>query len=235
MGGFDADGSKISSVERYLLGDESQGWEAVAPMLEVKGSTWAVILRGELHAFSKTEVEKYDPLLTETDGQWKRVHMAMPKNNEGRVCLDDLVVLDGELYALVQYKVKRYNRELDRWDALEGEPDANSIAVLDCELYVTGGYEHITGRTQKYVAGEDRWQDIAPTNESRSCPTMTALRGELYALGGFSSTDGKLGPCKIVEKYDRFLDRWETVASMDEARCGHGAVSVFGYAVGLIK
>ena len=51
-----------------------------------------------------------------------------------------------------------------------------------------------------------------------------SLGGYLYAIGG-ANYDGGHTIFNSVEKYDPETDKWTTVARMNQARFGHGAVS----------
>ncbi|KAG8238932.1 hypothetical protein J437_LFUL000769 [Ladona fulva] len=69
---------------------------------------------------------------------------------------------------------------------------------------------------------QNKWFEVCPMREPRSTPSVVALDGHLYAIGGTNSyhwyhyqTQVSL---KSVEMYDPVTDTWSLMPSLPHAR-----------------
>lgn len=68
------------------------------------------------------------------------------------------------------------------------------------------------------------WRELAPLGRARSNLGAAALRGCLYAVGGFAAPNY----LATVECYDPAGDAWHSVAPLRHARRGHGCAALEG-------
>ena len=133
--------------------------------------------------------------------------------------------------------VHRYDPAKDAWEAVEPMPTARShlsCTVLENRLCVIGGhdFQYRGSRTvEVYDPSWRSWDGTCPAMGIPRCSHACVTMGDqIYALGG------GVKPCTgdSVERYDARTNRWESRASMYEAR-GHRAYAVMGdriYATG---
>jgi len=68
------------------------------------------------------------------------------------------------------------------------------------------------------------WRPLAPLGRPRAYLAAAALRGSLYAVGGFAAPNY----LALVEAYDPSGDAWHAVAPLRHARRGHGCAALEG-------
>ena len=61
----------------------------------------------------------------------------------------------------------------------------------------------------------DEWKLIADMHSKRSAMVVVALRGKIYAIGGY---DGENKLLDTVERYDPETNAWEMVAKLQRPR-----------------
>lgn len=106
----------------------------------------------------------------------------------------------------------------DTWAQGKDMPDygreSYSVALLGPYVYVTGGYRTETIEALDtvwiYNADSDKWSEGCPMITSRYYHCSVALRGCIYAVGGYR--DG--APAREAEFYDPLKMEWFPVADM---------------------
>ncbi len=108
----------------------------------------------------------------------------------------------------------------------------HATASLDGFIYVSGGLAdgyHNLMTVERYDPEEDSWTFVAPMLETRKEHGMTALKGSLYAIGGYENKSSG-------ERYDARRDKWYSEArlTLTKGRQYFGLTSLDGclYAVG---
>ncbi|XP_056145982.1 kelch-like protein 23 [Lampris incognitus] len=115
--------------------------------------------------------------------------------------------------------------ELHKWDPASNEwtqgkgiPDhtreSYSVAILGANIYVTGGYRSNTvealDAVSVYNCDRDEWTAGCPMTTARYYHCSVALRGCVYAVGGYRAG----APERRAEYYDPLKKRWFPVADM---------------------
>ncbi len=99
-------------------------------------------------------------------------------------------------------------------DMPDSERESYSVALLGPDIYMTGGY-----RTQTvdaldsvwiYNTDSDEWTEGCPMITARYYHCSVALRGCIYAIGGYTAG----APSQETEFYDPLKKRWFPVADM---------------------
>ena len=139
-----------------------------------------------------------------------------------------------------------YKKEWSSAPNLKSNRGVFGAAALDSCIYAIGGLDENSQSLSTsevldlsgYSANEDgsrqpkgEWKPIANMSMPRYCFGVGALKGQLYAVGGFDENSGSLAS---VEAYDPKQDSWERVADMNHKReaAGVGIVNGLLYAVG---
>ena len=108
----------------------------------------------------------------------------------------------------------RYDISADSWMTRAPLPIAVNHAAITAaggRLYVLGGNFPAAGqdaksaRLYRYSPGRDRWRRLADAPTERAALGLVAIRGRLYAAGGYSETNQKL---RTLEVYDVASQRW---------------------------
>ena len=97
------------------------------------------------------------------------------------------------------------------------------VASLGSHLYVIGGFDG-----NKYLSDVDvydpqtnSWTSGCPLNEQRSAVSVAAIKGRIFAIGGFN---GQF--LSSVEVYDPEINQWSYVHNMSIPRVHFGATVV---------
>ncbi|XP_078456671.1 kelch-like protein 31 [Lampetra fluviatilis] len=102
------------------------------------------------------------------------------------------------------------------------------VAVMDGFLYVAGGEDQNDARNQakhavstvcRYDPRFNNWIQLASMSQRRTHFSMSALNGQLYAIGGRNLE----GPLLAVESYVPAVNQWQPKAALDVARCCHAS------------
>ncbi|XP_035686415.1 kelch-like protein 9 [Branchiostoma floridae] len=128
----------------------------------------------------------------------------------------------------------RYDPRRDTWVKLASMNQERGSFVLLAHkgsLYAIGGYdiEGITTNTvEKYTPEKNEWSYVQPLpveRGGRADHAGVVCNNRIYVTGGIAlATDSQ----DATFVYDHVHDTWERKASLNEARFGHGMVSVGG-------
>jgi N-acetylneuraminic acid mutarotase len=105
---------------------------------------------------------------------------------------------------------------------------AHGVVATDDAIYVLGGI----GEDRRPVMEVERfdgatWADIATLpGKGVNAPSVAAIDGKIYVIGGFSGTSNK--PTDEVHVYDIATSTWTTAAPLPTASGGHAAVVLDG-------
>ena len=247
IGGFDARGGTLASVERWRPGDAA--WETVAPLpvavnhpaAGVVGGRLVVVggYRGPFLANATDAVQVYDP----TADAWA-LAAPMPSARGGLAAtvLDDrLVAVGGARDGVSVADVAAFDVAADTWTVLAPMPtprDHLGVAVLAGRLHAVGGraggHDHdavdpfTLAIHEVYDPATDAWVAAEPLPTGRSGHAVAALDGCLYALGGEGNRADPRGMFDEVERFAAARGAWEALDAMPVPRHGMGAVPVDG-------
>lgn len=248
IGGFDARGATLASVERWRPEDES--WELIAPLpVAVNHPAAAVVAgrlvvvggyRGPFLANATDAVQVYDPAAD----AWT-LAAPMPSARGGLAAAPlggRLVAVGGARDGVSVAEVAAYEPEADAWTLLASMPtprDHLGVAVLDGRLHAiggrAGGHDHgVAGDTftltthEVYDPATDAWTAAAPLPTGRSGHAVAVLDGCLYALGGEGNRAVADGMFAEVERFVAVSGAWQALSAMPVPRHGMGAVGVAG-------
>ncbi|XP_030199163.1 kelch-like protein 9 [Gadus morhua] len=134
---------------------------------------------------------------------------------------------------VVSRELRLYDGESGLWRALEPmvvPRYQHGVALLGGFLFIVGGQStyDTKGKTAldcayRYDPRFDRWLQIASLNAKRTFFHLSALKGQLYAVGGRNLS----GEIDSVECYNLKRNDWTLVSHMSEPHYGH-AGSVHG-------
>ncbi|RWW61046.1 hypothetical protein BHE74_00031966 [Ensete ventricosum] len=118
-----------------------------------------------------------------------------------------------------------------------------SAVALDSNIYVFGGGDGTTwydtgtlyacGSAERFDPREGFWTKTADMNRRRGCHSVAALKGKLYAIGGYDGEE----MVSSVEAYEPRMSSWAMVEPMKAVR-GYAAAIVLGgsiYVIGGVK
>jgi len=247
VGGFDARGATIASVERWRPGDDA--WLSVAPLPVAVNHPAAGVVdgrlvvvggyRGPFLANPTDAVQVYDPAVD----AWT-LAAPLPTARGGLAA----TVLDGRLYAIGGARdglsvsdIAAYDAAADAWTTLAPMPtprDHLGVAALGGRVHAlggrTGGHDHGAGDPftltthEVYDPEADAWTAAADMPTGRSGHALAELDGCLYAFGGEGNRAASDGMFDEVERFVASSGAWERLGAMPTPRHGMGAVSVDG-------
>ncbi|MBN3297956.1 KLH35 protein, partial [Amia calva] len=159
-----------------------------------------------------------------------------PRRSMGRV--EMIVVIGGcdkNSYAKLSF-TEKLNTHTKEWLPSASIPGYSKSEFAACafqnDIYLSGGQLN-SSDVWRHISQLDTWVRVAPLNKGRWRHKMAALRGKLYAVGGFNGMERLLS----VESYSPFDNHWQPVAplllpvsSAAVAACG-GKLYVIGGAV----
>ncbi|KAG9348853.1 hypothetical protein JZ751_029170 [Albula glossodonta] len=127
----------------------------------------------------------------------------------------------------VSHELRLYDDKAGAWRALwpmEVPRYQHCAAVLGGFLFVVGGQDEYDTKGRRavdsvyrYDPRNDHWLQLASLNEKRTNFHLSALRGQIYAVGGRNS-NGEIG---TVECYDFHKNEWTFMSPMAEPLYGH--------------
>jgi N-acetylneuraminic acid mutarotase len=247
VGGFDARGATIASVERWRPGHDA--WVPVAPLpVAVNHPAAGVVAgrlvvvggyRGPFLANPTDVVQVYDPAAD----AWA-LAAPLPTARGGLAA----TVLDGRLFVVGGARdgvsvgdVAVYDAAADAWTTLAPMPtprDHLGVAPLDGRVHAiggrAGGHDHGSGDPftlathEVYDPEADAWSAAQGMPTGRSGHAVAALGGCLYAFGGEGNRAAPDGMFDEVERFVASSGAWERLGAMPVPRHGMGAVGVDG-------
>lgn len=103
--------------------------------------------------------------------------------------------------------------------------------VLDGKVYVVGGLRNPNTDYSSYFEAfdppRDAWTRLAPLPDARHHITLSALKGRLYAVGGFTGPFPHWQAQSTVFVYDPAANRWASGVDLPSPR-GEGVAAVVG-------
>lgn len=128
---------------------------------------------------------------------------------------------------VVSRELRLYDEKTGHWRALrpmEVPRYQHGVALLGGFLFIVGGQStyDTKGKTAidsvyRYDPRFDKWLQIASLNEKRTFFHLSALKGNLYAVGGRNAS----GEIDTVECYNLKKNQWSFVTNMIEPHYGH--------------
>lgn len=120
--------------------------------------------------------------------------------------------------------IDSYDPKTGQWAGLSGLPGYIRSEMATCALknniYISGG--HIDSRHVWMLnVNVNSWVKVASLNTGRWRHGMVALKGQIYAVGGF---DGQ-SRLTTMERYSSFTNAWTTATPMLEAVSSAGVVT----------
>ncbi|XP_021913789.1 kelch-like protein 10 [Zootermopsis nevadensis] len=178
-----------------------------------------------------TENEACKPVILETSAFLRDVQMMTKEDKDfviariarSGIPRDILFAIGGCRYGTLTDVIETYDIRANRWSVLEqvdsiGPRAYHGSAVVGFEIYVIGGYDGGSeglNTCHCFNAATKTWREVAPMHERRFTLIVAVLRGEVYAMGGFS---GNLLLNK-AERYECKTNQWSLIAPMKTAHC----------------
>ena len=196
---------------------EENLWKRLPDGLRDKNasSNQMIKFRDQLFFFGRHEnTERYDPAFN----VWSELNL--------RRDYSKLVVLKGEIYAVSDSIIEKYNVKRCTWETLisscQGYRKNACVIAAGSHLYLFGGRirsirEEYVAKAQRFDTVENKWEEIADMHEGRSDAFGVATENKIFVAGGLR--DGtKLKTC---EMYNTSTNEWQLVANLNVPRsCG---------------
>ena len=181
---------------------------------ERASSNQMIKFRNQLFIFSEwDDTERYDPAFN----VWSELNL---RRNYSK-----LVVLKGEIYAVSDSIIEKYNVKRCTWETLisscQGYRENACVIAAGSHLYLFGGRirhrEEYVAKAQRFDTVENKWEEIADMHEGRSDAFGVATENKIFVAGGLRSGT-KLKTC---EMYNTSTNEWQLVANLNVPRsCG---------------
>jgi N-acetylneuraminic acid mutarotase len=151
-----------------------------------------------------------------------------------------VAVVNGKIYAIggfvengvVTGANEEYDPETDTWILRRSMPTPRAdfgVEVYEDKIYCIGG---TGGVNEVYDPATDTWETRAPLPTPRESFSTVVFRNRIYVIGGIKGRNlakESLGAYTgTTEVYDPALDKWETKASMPNARFPETCVVING-------
>ena len=168
--------------------------------------------RDQLFIFGRNEdTERYDPAFN----VWSELNL--------RRDYSKLIVLKGEIYAVSDSIIEKYNVKRCTWETLisscQGYRENACVIAAGSHLYLFGGSirHREVAKAQRFDTVENKWEEIADMHEGRSDAFGVATENKIFVAGGLRSGT-KLKTC---EMYNTSTNEWQLVANLNVPRsCG---------------
>ena len=195
---------------------EENLWKRLPDGLRDKNasSNQMIKFRDQLFFFGRHEnTERYDPAFN----VWSELNL---RRNYSK-----LVVLKGEIYAVSDSIIEKYNVKRCTWETLisscQGYRENACVIAAGSHLYLFGGRirhrEEYVAKAQRFDTVENKWEEIADMHEGRSDAFGVATENKIFVAGGLRSGT-KLKTC---EMYNTSTNEWQLVANLNVPRfCG---------------
>ena len=193
---------------------EENLWKRLPDGLRDKNasSNQMIKFRDQLFFFGRHEnTERYDPAFN----VWSELNL--------RRDYSKLIVLKGEIYAVSDSIIEKYNVKRCTWETLisscQGYRENACVIAAGSHLYLFGGSirHREVAKAQRFDTVENKWEEIADMHEGRSDAFGVATENKIFVAGGLR--DGtKLKTC---EMYNTSTNEWQLVANLNVPRsCG---------------
>ncbi len=235
VGGFNAAGQSVNTVERY--NPASNSWEGVAPLpapmplnhvgaAAVGGGLF--VLGGLRQNFtSVASVYRYDP----GSNQWTpRTNMPTARGAMGVAVIGDLIYAAGGLPAANNRDFASYNTVLNQWTPLPLMPtgrDHLAAAAVSGKFYaISGRNPALQFTVEMYDPVLNQWFSRAPILTPRGGIAAEVYAGRIYVFGGEGNAGNPMGVFSQVERFDPPNNHWALVSTMPVPRHGIGAAAI---------
>ena len=237
VGGFDASGQAVATVEMYDPATDCWTQRASLPSplhhvnLAAVGSKLYVVggLSGSSFSASGTTLE-YDPGLD----RWSPL-TSMPGGTErgasGVAVLDGRIVVAGGLRGVSVADASLFDPEADAWSPLQPlgvARDHLGAATVGGQVYAVAGRAGgvLKAALEVLDASSGSWSRRADILTARGGVAAAELSGRLVVLGGEGNSADPAGIFHQTESYDPSTDAWRTEPPMQTGRHGIGAAAV---------
>ncbi|XP_041066522.1 kelch-like protein 9 isoform X1 [Carcharodon carcharias] len=148
-----------------------------------------------------------------------------------------LVTLGGVLrqQLLVSKELRLFDENTQMWKslaAMDVPRYQHGVAVIGNFLFVVGGQSNYDTKgktavdtTYRYDPRYNKWKQMGSLNEKRTFFHLSALKGNLYAVGGRNVA----GELATVERYNPTTNEWTFATRMNEPHYGHAGTVHGGY------
>ncbi|XP_069744508.1 kelch-like protein 13 isoform X2 [Narcine bancroftii] len=148
-----------------------------------------------------------------------------------------LVTLGGVLrqQLLVSKELRLFDESAWKWRslaAMEVPRYQHGVAVIGNFLFVVGGQSNYDTKgktavdtTYRYDPRYNKWKQMGSLNEKRTFFHLSALNGNLYAVGGRNAA----GELATVERYSTEENEWTYVTKLKDPHYGHAGTVHGGY------
>ncbi|WP_158894587.1 Kelch repeat-containing protein [Amycolatopsis anabasis] len=240
-GGFGVPGRGELFSAKHLRFDPASGrWTELAPLPAPAHHLQGVTVGGKIYYLAGEQgpflpqgaVWEYDP---STNAFTERTPMP-PGRERGAAGVaehDGQIYVTGGLHDYLPTRMlDRYDPRTDTWTALPDMPTAREhlgAAFVGDTLYAVGGRQVLPGlevtATEAFDVTTNRWRTgLAPIPHGRGGLAITALGGQVYAIGG----EVLGGVSAHVEAYQPTTDTWQTLPPMPTPRHGIQAPAMNG-------
>jgi N-acetylneuraminic acid mutarotase len=236
IGGFDAGGKALSTVEKY--DPIAEKWVVMPRMRAARYHCAVAVVRGKLYVFGGTDdkrilstAERFDP----ANRTWEAIPQ-LPTARNG--CCASAV--HGKAYVFGGHgaagggnalgATERFDPASATWEVMPPMPTARSgcaAASVRGKLYVCGGRMGTQpfSTLESFDSDSKEWRELAPMPTARcGCAAVTTL-GCVYVIGG---TDSGRSVFHCMERYDPKENAWQVLQRMPTARCGCAGASAPG-------
>ena len=189
---------------------------------ERASSNQMIKFRNQLFIFSEwDETERYDPAFN----VWSELNL---RRNYSK-----LVVLKGEIYAVSDSIIEKYNVKRCTWETLisscQGYRKNACVIAAGSHLYLFGGRirsirEEYVAKAERFDTVENKWEEIADMHEGRSDAFGVANENKIFVAGGLRNGT-KLKTCEI---YNISTNEWQLAAKLNVPRCYGSMVCLNG-------
>ena len=200
---------------------EENLWKRLPDGLRDKNasSNQMIKFRDQLFFFGRHEnTERYDPAFN----VWSELNL---RRNYSK-----LVVLKGEIYAVSDSIIEKYNVKRCTWETLisscEGCREDACVIAAGSHLYLFGGSirHREVAKAQRFDTVENKWEEIADMHEGRSDAFGVATENKIFVTGGLRDRT-RLKTCEI---YIISTNEWQLVANLNVPRCYGSMVCLNG-------
>jgi hypothetical protein len=222
VGGVNANGGTLASVERYDI--TSGAWQEAAPMANARYDLAICELGGELYAVGGADAEHNLLASVERYDVCRDVWCAAPPMPFGRsghcaVAVGDaMYVMGGIQTAGTVPSEHKFDSRTQAWSEVAPLLEARASAgacVVGSDIYFLGGHRpdgSMSATTYCYSTVMDAWSTLAPMPEAKVFHSVCTVGGLIYVLGG------TLAPSTSVHCFDPVANSWRAVAPMSIAR-----------------
>ena len=189
---------------------------------ERASSNQMIKFRNQLFIFSEwDDTERYDPAFN----VWSELNL---RRNYSK-----LIVLKGEIYAVSDSIIEKYNVKRCTWEKLisscQGYRKNACVIAAGSHLYLFGGRirsirEEYVAKAERFDTVENKWEEIADMHEGRSDAFGVANENKIFVAGGLRNGT-KLKTCEI---YNISTNEWQLVAKLNVPRCYGSMVCLNG-------